>query len=176
MAKHNSLTELFTATANAIRSKTGSTDPIVADDFPAAIEGIEAGGGGSVEDLDGVLTEQERLVSTLQETLDSKASAAPVLNTKTCTVNIVPPSNSNYYVARETVNSNGTISYAITRSYTAATITQTVRCDSIMYIQASTIKSAEASDGEILYTNSGYGITYKTPSLGNSVVQITLNG
>lgn len=51
MPKHNNLTELFTATANAIRSKTGSTDPIVADDFPTAIEGIEAGGGGVTGDF-----------------------------------------------------------------------------------------------------------------------------
>ena len=41
---YNSLSELFTATADAIRSKTGGTDPIVANDFPAAIEGISGGG------------------------------------------------------------------------------------------------------------------------------------
>lgn len=45
---YNSLAELFKATADAIRSKTGSTDPIVANDFPAAIAGI-SGGGGSTE-------------------------------------------------------------------------------------------------------------------------------
>ena len=45
-------TKLFagmTATANAIREKTGSTDPIVWDSdngFKTAVEGIEAGGGG----------------------------------------------------------------------------------------------------------------------------------
>ena len=45
MAKYNSLAELFTATADAIRAKTGGTDPIVAEDFPIAVEGISAGGG-----------------------------------------------------------------------------------------------------------------------------------
>lgn len=45
MSKYNSLGGLFTAIANAIRAKTGGTDPIVAEDFPAAVEGISAGGG-----------------------------------------------------------------------------------------------------------------------------------
>ena len=44
MAKFNNLTDLFTAIANAIRSKTGSTDSIVADDFPDAIAAISGGG------------------------------------------------------------------------------------------------------------------------------------
>ena len=35
--KHTTLTSLFTAIANAIRGKTGSSDQIVADDFPSAI-------------------------------------------------------------------------------------------------------------------------------------------
>ena len=38
---YNTLTDLFTAIADAIRSKMGSTDPIVADTFPSAINEIE---------------------------------------------------------------------------------------------------------------------------------------
>jgi hypothetical protein len=45
MEKYNSLGALFTAIAEAIRAKTGSTDAIVANDFPIAIDGIESGGG-----------------------------------------------------------------------------------------------------------------------------------
>ena len=37
------LTELFTNIANAIRAKTGSTEPIIAEDFPSAIEAIDVG-------------------------------------------------------------------------------------------------------------------------------------
>ena len=47
MAKHTSLSALFKAIADAIRSKTGGTDNIVADDFPEAIKGIPSGGGNS---------------------------------------------------------------------------------------------------------------------------------
>lgn len=52
--KYNSLSELFTATADAIRSKTGGTAPIVANDFPAAIEGIKLD-FGVADDLDVVI-------------------------------------------------------------------------------------------------------------------------
>ena len=45
MAKYNSLKDLFTATADAIRAKTGGTDTIVAEDFPEVIEGMSTGGG-----------------------------------------------------------------------------------------------------------------------------------
>lgn len=44
MAKYNSLAELFTAIADAIRTKTGGTNSIVAEDFPTEIEGIMTGG------------------------------------------------------------------------------------------------------------------------------------
>ena len=43
------LTDKLTAIANAIRSKTGSTDPLSLDDMPPAIEGIQGGGGGATE-------------------------------------------------------------------------------------------------------------------------------
>lgn len=43
MATHKTLTELFAAIADAIRSKTGSTGAIAADDFPAEIANIPTG-------------------------------------------------------------------------------------------------------------------------------------
>lgn len=43
---HDNLSELFSGIADAIRSKTGSTAKIKADNFPSAISDIEAGGGG----------------------------------------------------------------------------------------------------------------------------------
>ena len=41
------LIDKLTAIANAIRSKTGSTDLMSLDDMPTAIEGIQSGGGGN---------------------------------------------------------------------------------------------------------------------------------
>lgn len=40
---HNSLSDLFSAIANAIRAKTGKEDQIVADNFPDEITGIQTG-------------------------------------------------------------------------------------------------------------------------------------
>ena len=44
--RHTTLTSLFTDIAGAIRSKTGNTASIKADDFDTAIEAIPTGGGG----------------------------------------------------------------------------------------------------------------------------------
>lgn len=43
MAKYTNLTSLFTAIADAIRAKKGTTGKIVADNFPEEIAGIEGG-------------------------------------------------------------------------------------------------------------------------------------
>lgn len=44
MAKYSTLNGLFTAIANSLRSKTGGTGKIVADDFPSVIDGLSTGG------------------------------------------------------------------------------------------------------------------------------------
>ena len=41
------LTDKLTAIANAIRGKTGSTEKLTLDNMATAIDGIEAGGGGT---------------------------------------------------------------------------------------------------------------------------------
>lgn len=54
--RHTTLTSLFTDIAGAIRSKTGDSAVIKADDFDTAIEAIPTGGGGgyTAEQLLGV--------------------------------------------------------------------------------------------------------------------------
>ncbi len=44
MSTHGTLTELFTDTADAIREKKGTSDPIVADNFPEEIRNLPTGG------------------------------------------------------------------------------------------------------------------------------------
>ena len=46
-----SLTDFFTQIANAIRSKDGTTDLIVATDFPQRILDIPSGGGSGLPDI-----------------------------------------------------------------------------------------------------------------------------
>ena len=98
MAKYSSLAELFTAIANAIRTKTGGTDAIVAEDFPTAIEGIETGGSGGTGTLaDLLITEIASNVTTVDGTfklstitsvkfpLATKTNAGALQSTKTLT-------------------------------------------------------------------------------------------
>lgn len=44
MANYTTLTGLFTAIANSLRSKTGGTGSIVADNFPSIIDGLDTSG------------------------------------------------------------------------------------------------------------------------------------
>lgn len=53
MPKYTNLKDLFTAIAYAIRSKTGRSESIIADDFPTAIAAIET---DKTEDEDGIIT------------------------------------------------------------------------------------------------------------------------
>lgn len=67
MANYDNLDSLFTGIADAIRSKTGGTDPIVADNFPAAIAAIESGGVNSV-------AEDELIMRTIKTYSNSKVT------------------------------------------------------------------------------------------------------
>ena len=67
--RHTTLTSLFTDIAGAIRSKTGDSAEIKADDFDTAIEAIPSGGGGgeyTVEQLLGVDPIEEETVDSIQ--------------------------------------------------------------------------------------------------------------
>ena len=66
------LTELFTNIANAIRVKTGSTESIIAEDFPSAIEAIEV---GVSENLDEEIATQEEKIASQDELIASIAAA-----------------------------------------------------------------------------------------------------
>ena len=77
---HSTLTSLFTDIADAIREKTGSTESIVADEFPAAIAALPK---GESVNLDSEITTQDALIAELSNILDSKAAGGSVKTTKT---------------------------------------------------------------------------------------------
>ena len=71
--EHETVTDLFTDIADAIRAKTGGNTPIVADDFPDAILDIPSGGGTTeAEDNDvilSIMTEHGFIVTQLRSLL-----------------------------------------------------------------------------------------------------------
>lgn len=109
-----------------------------------------------------------------QKITGTMAGGGGALNTGTCTVVIKPAGNTNHYVYREVVNSNDTISYKLSRSYTSSNISNSARCDSNFVVMASNVKSATATGGEILAVISGQGVVFKTPATDGESVQITL--
>jgi hypothetical protein len=143
------------------------------DGLSKVVVNVPTGGSGGGEDLEAVLTEQEEIIAELTEELQKKTSGEP--NLGTCTVVIGVPSKTNYYICCEAV-SGDTITYNVTKHYVDADITKSARCDSVMYIVAGSIEGAEVTDGEILKLVSGQALVYKTPSLNNSIAQITLIG
>lgn len=157
--------------ADKIRAKAETTEQM---DFPLGygdvVDSISKG-----ENLDSVLTEQEALVTELQGILDQKAAgSSEEINLGTCTVIIKPVASTNHYVCRETVASDGTVSYAISKSYTSSNISVKARCDSVMYVQVSNAKSADVTGAELLQFISGQGVVIKTPSDNGATATITL--
>lgn len=102
---HDNLSELFSGIADAIRSKTGSTAKIKADNFPSAISDIEAGGGGpsatlgtkninangtynaASDGLDGFSTVNVNVPSSGIDTSDANATENDILKGATAYVN-----------------------------------------------------------------------------------------
>lgn len=81
---HETLTGLFTDIAGAIRSKTGETGTIVADQFPDAISAID-----TQENLDSELSTQDSLIAQISTALVGKAGVTlPVLSNPAGAANI----------------------------------------------------------------------------------------
>lgn len=74
----NVLGELFQNIADAIRSKTGSTDTLKPNQFPAAIEGITTGGGSSGDNRVKYVT------FVYEENGETKEHSYPVIEGDTC--------------------------------------------------------------------------------------------
>lgn len=139
---YNSLSELFAAIANAIRAKKQSTDPIVADDFPAEIDGIATvdkntvltalrSSGADVSDDDDMTTlinklslfvnPYEKLTSVVGETGEDK------LGTYTWGTANDTPNPHNYYVLRPGVETIPNLQLDYGASYDLTNYTQAVR-------------------------------------------------
>ena len=100
--RHTTLTSLFTDIAGAIRSKTGDSAKIKADDFDTAIEAIPSGGGGGY-------TAEQFLGIDPVDSLSYDGTTLPeyALNRKTI---------KNIYLPNLTIIDNSALAYTNTQS------------------------------------------------------------
>lgn len=163
---------LIDLTGDSIKPETLLLGETAHDASGNPITGTMPPSSGS-ENLDTELSEQESLIAELEAVLDSKASGESV-NLGTCTVNVMPVASTNHYICRETVATDGTISYAISKSYTSSKISVKARCNSVFYVVVSNAQSAEVTGAELLKFISGQGVAIKTPSDDGATATITL--
>lgn len=163
---------LIDLTGDSVKPETLLLGETAHDASGTPITGTMQPSSGS-ENLDTELSEQESLIAELEAVLDSKASGESV-NLGTCTVNVMPAASTNHYICRETVATDGTISYAISKSYTSSKLSVKARCNSVFYVVVSNATSAEVTGAELLKFISGQGVVIKTPSDNGATATITL--
>lgn len=161
--KHTSLAALFTAIADAIRGKTGSTESIVADDFPDIISTIETGSdvSGVTATAGDVLSGKIFVDSTGEEvegTIATKTSSNLTASGATVTV------PAGYYATQATksvststkakptisVSNNGTISASYTQS--AGYVTSGT-------VSATQVQLSSGHDSDFVASNIKKGVT-----------------
>lgn len=107
----------------------------------------------------------------------SSGGGGAEINMGTCTVKFVVPYINQFYCFGYEQVQDGNISYMFenTRATTATTttITKTVRCDSVLFMQSSMVYDVDITDGEVMKFIAGGGIMYRTPSTEGATATLT---
>lgn len=155
-----------------IDNELTTQDNLIAQ-IQTALEGKAAGGGGSTEDLDAIITELETKAATLNTTLANKAAGGGGGGSvETCTINV-----SGYYnqidIAAYTAYSNGSFTSVLGSAFASFDgVLSDVVCGSMVVFPGLYI-GYECSDGEVLNMGAR-AIYYRAPLQANTVAYITL--
>ncbi len=160
----------LTNIADAIRSKTGSTEPIQVMEMANEIGNINGAGEDVTVETNEYTTkiaQLESAVAALETELQGKASGGGSVggfesNTETCSISI----ESDRII--DGIGYYGTTGHLLTdvgmSDYNISAI-----CGSVIYITQSGFYSANVSAGEIIRSWSGIGLAYRVPSTPTSV-------
>lgn len=153
---------------------------LVAGNIKSGVSIFGVSGTYTGDDLDSVITELETKVSTLNTTLDGKASGGSGSGSVgTCTVNLVIDADTSFHMLGYSyLTDNGEVSAIYNEYGTGLTNTtlnlQNVICGSLMYTWASGISLSVETDGlESLDYNFNF---FKTPTTNGSVGTLTFIG
>ena len=147
--RHTTLTSLFTDIAGAIRSKTGDTAKIKADDFDTAIEAIPTGGGG------GEYTTEQLLGLEPIDSLTYEGTSIPQYSLYRKTIN-------NLYLPNLTTIGVSSLAYANTSSDLNTLFSKVEKIDSL---------GLSNFNENINLTNDYNVIFQKLKDIGDSAIQ-----
>lgn len=177
MSTHSSLSSLFTDIADAIRSKTGSSDGIVANDFPEAIEDVydaakvgtasaaDVRSGKTFTNSSSVGISGSMANSTTGTTSTGTLVATKTPGTSVQYVNISAGYTAARYWAISAISTQ-------TKSTTAGTAVTTVNADSGKYMTAVTVNPTPS---ETKTATSSTAVQTITPTSGKLMSSVTIN-
>lgn len=192
---HATLTSLFTDIANAIRTKTGSSDPIVADNFPTAIANIPTGSNSNWMGKNPTLvasphSETATLNSIGFSSWTPSTTASTLRAASTLSAINISGKDYNYFVVETFVvnyvyNTSGSATYGLPMKYIATYVYPIfLRADSTTAYDLKTpnkvsasgpagnriLKYTDVSNGATKYATYNYGVyeTASTPTIGSA--------
>lgn len=168
------LTGLFTNIADAIREKTGSTESIVADEFPEAIAAID-----TQENLDPELSTQDDLIAQIAAALEGKTGASGVdIATSSVTIAFEHFSDAIPITVTTTKFENNNIVTSSNLFTTFPQVISNVVYNSILTIKADSFMSVWGPEGaaSIVHSVDGmYGETLYVLQIDESEVLIEIS-
>lgn len=140
---YTTLSSLFTAIANAIRTKTGGSSPIVADDFPTEIANIQTG----IDPSDATATESDILNPKTAYLSDGTKHTGSMVN-RGAVSQTLDTTTTSYTIPQGYHNGSGGVSVTTqTKSATPSGSSQTINADSGKVLSSVSVGAVTKNSG-----------------------------